>query len=360
MKSLFVSLFAVLGFAVSAQAVTRAEVIQNVSYNVILKTYADFQQKSQELKASVDTLIAQPTQKNLEAAQSAWRAARYSYEVSEGFLFGPMDSLGIDPMIDTWPLALTDLKKILSSNYEINTEFVRGLPSEVQGFHAIEYFLFGEGITSNTRSVGTIKPREFAYLQAATELLNEQVALLIYSWTTHHDPEDTSSVGYYYLISQPGASNPFYTSEEAVMAEFGNGIVGILAEASGAKLPDATGETPEDANARLEESPFSWNSLNDYMSNVDSIYNVYTGTFGGIGNGPGLKALVAQQNPVLAEQVEVQILLCRQKIADIAGPQGISFGRAIKTPDGRVRIFAAIAELKKLEDMFTNQVNPLL
>lgn len=360
MKSFLIGLSLLVGFCTSAQAVTRAEVIQNVSYNVILKTYADFWRKSQELQAAVDTLTAQPTQRNLENAQNAWRAARYSYEVSEGFLFGPMDSLGIDPMIDTWPLALSDLKKILASQYDIDTEFVRGLPSEVQGFHAIEYFLFGEGIVSNTRSVRTITAREFAYLTAATELLNEQVNLLISSWTEHHDPEDLNSLAYYDILRQPGPNNPIYTSEEAVMAEFGNGIVGILAEASGAKLPDATGETPEDANARLEESPFSWNSLNDYMSNVDSIYNVYTGTFGGLGRGLGLKALVAEKDAPLAQAVEAQILLSRQKIADIAGPEGISFGRAIKTPDGRARIFAAIAELKKLEAMFVNQVNPLL
>lgn len=359
MKSLFAILSLLIAFSSSASAVTRAEVIQNVSYNVILKTYQDFAQKSQALKVATDVLIAQPTQRNLEKAQQAWRDARRSYEISEGFLFGPMDALGVDPMIDTWPLALGDLKKILASNYKLDLEFVRSLGSEVLGFHAIEYILFGEGVVTNTRDVQGISSREFDYLSAASTLLVEQVDLLIYAWTTHLDPEDLNSPAYIDVISKPGPHNTTYSTEEAVLAELGNGVVGILAEASEAKLPDATGKTPEEANARLEESPFSWNSLNDYTSNVDSIYNVYMGTYEGVG-GVGLKALVEQKDAALAAAVELQILLCRQKIADIAGPNGISFGRAIKTPDGRARIFAAIAELKSLQDMFENQVMPLL
>lgn len=357
MKLLMSLLFVAL--ATPAMAVTNAEVIQNISYNVILKTYVDFAQKSQDLNKAVNTLIARPTQANLEKAQGAWRDARRAYEISEGFLFGPMDSLGVDPMIDTWPLALGDLKQILNSNFKLDVDFVRTLGSEVQGFHAIEYILFGEGVVSNNRDVRTITAREYQYLSAATLLLNEQVDLLLSSWTSHSDPENVNSAPYVQIISQPGVNNEIYSSEAAVLAEFANGIVGILAEASGAKLPDATGNSPEEANARLEESPFSWNSLNDYTSNVDSIYNVYTGTFEGVG-GAGLKHLVAQKDAALSEQVEQQIFAARLKIQEIAGPNNISFGRAIKTPDGRARIFAAIAELKKLQALFEEQVIPLL
>lgn len=355
---ILLSLF-VVALAFPALAVTKADVIQNISYNVILETYKEFAQKSRDLQTAVDALVAQPTPANLEKAQAAWRDARRAYEISEGFLFGPMDSLGIDPMIDTWPLALSDLKKILASNYDLNVDFVRTLGSEVQGFHAIEYILFGEGVVANTRDVRGISAREFQYVSAATTLLVEQTDLLLTAWISHSDPEDVNSPAYVQVISQPGANNAFYTSEEAVIEEFANGIVGILTEASEAKLPDATGNSPEEANARLEESPFSWNSLNDYAANVDSIHNVYIGKFNGRG-GPGLKDLVAAKNPALAEEVEAQILAARVKIYEIAGPENISFGQAIKTPAGRARIFAAIAELKKVQALFEDEVIPLL
>ncbi len=63
-------------------------------------------------------------------------------ESSEAFLFGPVDSLGIDPMLDTWPLNKLDLDNVLNSNRAITVDFVRALGTNVQGFHTIEYLLF--------------------------------------------------------------------------------------------------------------------------------------------------------------------------------------------------------------------------
>ncbi len=352
----FLSFFAMS----SAQAVTKAEVIQNISQNVIAQTYLDFDRDAKSLLDAVKLLRAEPTQENLEKAQRAWKAARWSYEVSEGFLFGPIDSLGIDPMIDSWPLALTEMKAILASNMPLSADTIRPLNTEVQGFHAIEYILFGEGIVSNTRSVEGITERQYDYLEAVSVILTEQTDLLVYAWTVSHDPEEESSPAYLNVLLNPSASNQFYKSESDVVHEFVNGIVTIIGEASRAKLPDATGETPQDANARLEESPFSWNSIVDYTSNVESIYNVYTGSYNGEKKGLGIKDLIAQKDAAVADLGETLILESRQAIADISGTQGLSFGQAIKDQEGRKRIFAAIAKLKILETFFTEQVTPLL
>ncbi len=355
--SLLVSM--VMGGEVS-RAATKTEVIQNISTNVIAQTYVDFDRDAKSLHASIKALIADPTTENLQNAQKWWKQARWSYEVSEAFLFGPIDSLGIDPMIDSWPLALSEVKQILSSNMELTPDSIRPLNTEVQGFHAIEYVLFGEGIVSNNRSVETITPREFQYIDAVAELLTEQTDLLVYSWMQAHDPEDESSSPYLNVLLNPSQNNQFYKTELDVIHEFANGIIVIIGEASGAKLPDATGETPQDANARLEESPFSWNSLVDYTSNVESIYNLYTGSYNGQKMGPGLKEIIFLKDPVLAENIETMILDARKAIGDIAGADGLSFGQAIKNPEGRKRIFAAIAKLKGLETVFVDQVIPKL
>lgn len=359
MKTIVAILASVLGMG-SALATTETAVIQNIATQVIVQTYADFDRDALDLKSKIDTLIQDRTQENLEAAQLAWKQARWSYEVSEGFLFGPIDSLGVDPMIDSWPLALTEMKQILASDMSLTADTIRDLSTEVQGFHALEYILFGEGIVSNTRSVTTITEREYAYLSAVGQILTEQTNLLVYAWTVSHDPEDQTSPSYFDIVTQPSAQNPFYKSAKDVVMEYVNGIVLIIGEASGAKLPDAAGEDIEDANASLEESPFSWNSIVDYTSNVDSIYNVYTGSYEGVKRGPGLKDLVALQNPQLAQEVEEAILLSRAMILEIPGPEGLSFGKAIKNVEGRKRIFAAIKQLQALEALFTEQVAPLL
>ena len=359
MKAIVAVFATILGLN-SAFATSESEVVQNVAQNVILQTYVDFDRDAMDLKSKIQTLSQNRTQENLEAAQHAWKQARWSYEVSEGFLFGPIDSLGIDPMIDSWPLALTEMKQILASNMDLTADNIRGLNTEVQGFHAIEYILFGEGIVTNTRSVTTITEREFAYLAAVGQILTEQTNLLVYAWTQSHDPEDQSTPSYYQILTQPSATNGHYASHKDVVLEFAKGIVVIIAEASGAKLPDATGDDVEDANASLEESPFSWNSIVDYTSNVDSIYNVYTGSYSGVKRGAGLKDLIALQNPALAQRVEDSIVMARNLILAIPGPQGLSFGKAIKDVEGRKRIFAAIAHLRQLEALFNQQVIPAL
>jgi putative iron-regulated protein len=350
-----------LSMQVSAAPASKADVITNISQNVIMKTYADFGRSTQSLKTAVAALLAQPSQARLEAAQKNWRDARRAYELSEGFLFGPMDSLGIDPMIDTWPLNLKDMKIILNGQNAIDADVLRGLPPGLMGFHAIEYILFGEGVISNTKDISLLTEREKQYLRATTELLDEQVSSLLTAWTTNADPENEQSLPYITIISQPGPNNPSYSTELAVVLEFANGISGIVAEAGKAKLPDATGQTPSEANPRLEESPFSWNSINDFTSNVDSVLNVYTGSLNGVKTGPGLEELVAQIDPALAVRAKNQMIQSRQAIQDIAGPtKKMSFGQAIRDVEGRKRIFAAVAQLAELQRTLEAEVTPLL
>lgn len=359
MKNLFFILIGVLALSLNSQAATKAEVINNLSQNVILKTYVDLSTEAATLKTRIETLIAKPTQANLELAQDSWRRARGAYESSEGFLFGPVDALAVDPMIDTWPLSLDDMLAILKSDINIDADFLRTQNTNVLGFHAIEYVLFGEGVKTNTRKVESITKREFDYAIAATTILKEQTDLLVYAWKQHSNPEDDTSLPYIQILSKPGAENETYSSEQAVIDQLFGSMVDIINEVNSAKLPDATGSDIESANPRLEESPFSWNSINDYTSNINSIYAVYTGSFNANGK-LGLKDLVAAKDSVLAEKVLAKILDCKKLINDVKGSNNMSFGQAIRDVEGRKRIFKAIAGLVELQTMFNEEVAPVL
>lgn len=365
MKSAIFALFTLLTLTsinldarAEGAASSRSEVIANVSRNVILRTYEDFATSTAELKRTIDAVVANPTQANLEAAQNAWKLSRRSFELSEGFLFGPMDALGIDPMIDTWPLNLVDLKLILSGTVTIDTDFVRSLETALQGFHAIEYLLFGEGLVSNTKDIAQLTEREKHYLRAASELLVEHVSLLLYAWTKNYDPENPSSWPYIDVISRPGVDNPAYTTDEAVIQELVGGIAGLVTELGTAKLADPMGKTPEEADPRLEESPFSWNSINDFTHNVESVLNVYTGSHGGVKKGPGLEELVEKVNPTLAGRAKQRMLHCLHLVKSIPGPDGLSFGRAIRDLEGRKRIVNAIEALAELQAILENEIAP--
>lgn len=359
MKALKMML-AVLAFAgVSAQAASNKEIINHVSYNVILATYNDLAVKAQELSQAVATLSAAPTQENLDKAQAAWRAARIPWESSESFLFGPVDSQGIDPLLDTWPLNKLDLDSVMSSSRRITVDLVRGLGTNLQGFHTIEYLLFGDGKVSNTKPASSLTAKQLEYLQASTVLLAEHAADLAYAWTTNYDPENPSAPGYVKIISNPGYDNEFYSSERAVLEEFVQGMMGILDEVANGKMSDPMGADIGSANMALVESPFSWNSLNDFTHNIRSVYSIYTGHYKN-NKGPGVKALVERVNPELAARVEADILNCMQLIQAIRPAGGGDFGQAIFTKDGRARAQTAIEALNALHGVMESEVLPTL
>ncbi len=354
---LIIAAFALVG--ATAQAATQQEIINHISYNVILATYQNLANQTASLRQAIETLAADPTQANLDNAQNAWRAARVPWENSESFLFGPVDSLGIDPMLDTWPLNKLDLDQVLQSNRTITTDFVRALGTNLQGFHTIEYLLFGDGVNSNTKAASSLTTKQLEYLKATSVLLAQHTAELHRAWATNYDPENPSLPGYVAVISRPGFDNSFYTSERAVMEEFVQGMMGIVDEVANGKIADPMGGNIGSANMALVESPFAWNSLNDFTNNVRSVYHIYTGQYSG-SSGPGIKALVENVDAGLAARVEQQILNCMQLIQAIRPANGGDFGQAILTNDGRARAQQAIEALNALHGTLESEVLPTL
>ncbi|WP_413576955.1 imelysin family protein [Bdellovibrio sp. HCB290] len=360
MKNLKLMITAI-AFVVGGQvfAASNQEIISHVSYNVIAATYVEFAHSTVSLKQAVDIFVQTPNESTLAQVQAAWRGARMPWESSEAFLFGPVDSLGIDPMLDTWPLNRQDLDSVLASSSPITTDMIRGLGTNLQGFHTLEYLLFGDGVHTNSRPLSQFTQRHFEYLQAAAQLEMEYAVALANSWTTHYNPEDASTPGYAVIFAQPGVSNPFYTSDAAVMEELVNGMIAIADEVANAKIAEPMGADINSANSGLIESPFSWNSLNDYTFNIRSIYSVYTGTYR-TSKGPGVKAMVERHNPQLSQQIEQHILACMQLIQAIRPAGGGDLGQAILTVDGRQRATQAMQALNQLQNVLQSQVLPLV
>ena len=67
------------------------------------------------VEAAVQQLKANPSSATFETAAKAWMTARQPWEMSEAFLFGPVDELGLDPNMDSWPLDQDAIKNVLKS-----------------------------------------------------------------------------------------------------------------------------------------------------------------------------------------------------------------------------------------------------
>lgn len=359
-KYVFLVILKLTCVASISHAQSNAQILNNIAFNVVTQTYVDLSDATGKLAVEIENFIANPNDLTLQLAQQAWRNARIPWECSEAFLFGPVDALGIDPMLDTWPLNRMDLEHVMRNSSVITTETVRALGTNLQGFHTLEYILFGNGLISNTKSINDFNPKQFQYLRATSILLAEYARKLSTAWTTNYDPEDPSTGGYVHIISKPGGNNPFYSSERAVLEEYIQGMLGILDEVGNGKISDPYGADANSANVELVESPYSWNSLADFNNNIRSVYNVYTGSYGS-NKGPGIKDYISRANPVLANKVELKILEAMQAVINISGPEGdIDFGHAIKNSAGRIRIQMAIDKIAEVRNLIESEVLPLL
>ena len=348
-------------------------VIANLADNVIVPTYQELDGKTADMQTAVAALDGDDlTDDELAQAQDAWKATRRPWEAAEGFLFGPVDSLGIDPKLDTWPLDTATLASTIGSGSGYNAN----ASTDVQGFHTAEYLLFGDGTSSNDRTTD-LSANERAYLTALLADFRTQTQKLVQAWTSQYVPGDTGTGPYADELKLQG--DGIYSSQLAVMEELINGMIGIVDEVGNGKIADPFGTSIATADTTLVESQYSWNSLTDFYNNIQSVLNLYTGKRGydpavdSISTSlNGVYAFVNAHDAALADRVLDEIVAAMEAIAlidgdsdatttDIDDPMSqMPFRNAIKDAAGRIRIQAAIDALATLQDSLEQDVQPLI
>ena len=148
------------------------EVVDNYVNVVVLPTYADLKKENTALNTAIKALAAEMPSgataaedfANMDAAKitkinnlfekacDAWLEAREPWETSEAFLFGPVDALGLDPNMDSWPLDQKQIMTILTSGKFDQLNWSDGASDDeieasqgVRGFHTLEFLIFRNG-----------------------------------------------------------------------------------------------------------------------------------------------------------------------------------------------------------------------
>ncbi|MDE6655216.1 MAG: peptidase M75, partial [Muribaculaceae bacterium] len=119
---------------------------------VVVPTYRSLKDKNATLYQAVANFKNSPSDANFATACNAWLEAREPWEKSEAFLFGPVDALGLDPNMDSWPLDQDNIVQILNSGNYDNLNWSDGDDDDkieavqsVRGFHTLEFLLFKDG-----------------------------------------------------------------------------------------------------------------------------------------------------------------------------------------------------------------------
>ena len=136
---------------INTDAVLNPVVTQYVDA-VVVPTYKSLKEKNDALYNAVIALADNPSNSAFETACDAWITAREPWEKSEAFLFGPVDEMGLDPNMDSWPLDQNAIVQILNSQSwsdlewnENDDEAAVESAQNVRGFHTLEFLLYKNG-----------------------------------------------------------------------------------------------------------------------------------------------------------------------------------------------------------------------
>ncbi len=323
------------------------QIVIDFTDQVVVPTYALLSERIDALHTSAEALAQAPSDATLAAAQRAWIAARVPWEQSEGFLFGPVNSFGYDPALDSWPVNHTDLDAVLASDAALTPELIANLQETQKGFHTAEYLIFG---IARSKTAAALTARELEYLTAITAELAAVANALANSWTTSVD----GNPPYRDLLAGAGEDgNTAYPSLSAAVQELLDGMVGICDEVANGKIADPWDEHDPD----LVESQFALNSIADFQDNLRSVENVYTGAVPSAGTaGRGLGSWVAERDAALDARVRSGLTAAITAIGAIPPP----FSIAITDDAADDELEAAQGAIRALQVTLEGELQPLV
>ncbi len=327
---------------VAADAPSKADVLTTYA-NIAEAKYDDSLIAAKSLEATVNALIADPSDATLNAARAAWVAARVPYQQTEVYRFGNTIVDDWEGKVNAWPLdeglidyvdaayggptdenELATLNVIANTSFELSGETIDtseitpellsdtlheadGIEANVAtGYHAIEFLLWGQDMNGHGAGAGNRPWTDYAqgdvctggncdrraqYLSAATALLISDLEWMADQW------------------KEGGAARAALTANEAA------GVSAILTGMGSLSYGEQAGERmrlglmlndPEE-----EHDCFSDNTHNSHYYDGLGIQNVYLGSYTRIDgtpvNGASLSDLVITSDPSLDAEMKVKL-----------------------------------------------------
>jgi len=300
------------------------------------------------------------TSEHVKAAGNYWNLCRDYWEKSEAFLYGAAADYNIDPHIDSWPLDKNAMEELLvdlrgGKSWTIDNNAGYGL----LGFHAVEYMLFElseDGNTSLPHNTNYTR-EELVYLCTVAEDLRNQCVRLEVSWAGMEnvsvekqdilaEAELEPSINYGWSMKNAGEGGSLYKTYQEAAEDLVQGCIDIADEGGNTKIGrPANGSSEDDKN--YIESPYSLNSINDFVGNIISIRNAYQGSNAGDAS---ISDYIKSVNPALDTKVKAQIEECIVLIKKIPEP----FAKSATGPEADAAVTAVGTDLvDTLEEVMT-------
>lgn len=320
-------------------ASSRQLILSDIATNVISATYKDFNEKSIAFKNDIEALVFSPDQINLNTCKEDWKALKSSWEQSKSFLFGPAYTDDVDNRLNTWPINYSSIDALIISTTDFTGTYVNTASGQIKGLQAIEYLLFG---ANGNKVASDLTNRELQYLNQLISNIKSIADKLATDWKTD------SSVGYFKPFVYAGDGSSVYETQLSAYEKLVNSMVDIMNKIAGNDTTALFNLT----NQNLEVTPCSATSLKHFKDNVQSVKNVYTGTY--LTDAKGIEEFVSVNNTDLNGKIKQQLDESLASLSAITVP----FGEAITTQAAQIQ--TAITKINVLRTTLKDELLPLI
>lgn len=314
--------------------------LESLGTEVIIPTYASFAERAAVLTRSAEVFCDAPSVTHLEDLQAQWEQARVPWKQMEAIDFGPYDDQPwrLGPKIDSWPVREDTVEQNLASDQPLTFERVRTLGASSRGLPVLEYLIFDEqGVDEAlARFEGPTGTRRCDYVRALAQDLQSNAQAMVQAWS----PDGDDYLGALVASGEPGA--PFMSAREA-SNEIVNRMLFLVENIMRVKLGRPLGlDSGGDPRPEEVESPYSGDSIEDILANLDGLENLYRGRFEDR-RGVGVQRWVRWYDPAVDRRVIASMLEARWAIEDIPEPLK---GAVIEHEDSVRQAYDAMRELR--------------
>lgn len=343
---------------IPAVGITEQQVVEQYA-TIVSETYNDAYNEAVKMQTALNAFVASPSDITLQAAKTAWLAARAPYGRTEAFRFygGPIDVEpgGPEGLMNAWPMDEAYVDYVVGDDgagiindpagYPTLSETVLEAANQANaeeevstGWHAIEFLLWGQDLSTTGQGTrpytdfvagGTAENqvRRGEYLLAVTDLLLQNLQSLVDAWKT----------GGAYRTQFTTAANA-NASLQLLLTGIGKFAKGEL---GGERMKAYITKEQED-----EHSCFSDNTTNDHIYGHEGIMNVYYGKYtkvdGTVIDGYGIDDLVKAKSTTENDAMVAALDAAYTAVKAIPAPfdQAILVATGNKVQDASIKVQA--------------------
>ncbi|WP_420316941.1 imelysin family protein [Ekhidna sp.] len=171
----------------------RGAMLTSLADGLIIPNFEQLQASVDDLSIAVSNFNETTTQENLITLRASWVEAVTNYQHCSAFGFGP-GSLPLGPFATVLGVFPVDETQVESNIEDPNFNLAASFDRDVRGFFAVEYLIYGDGVSDEEIISGFDSNRK-AYLKLIVDELQSTFVIITSEWKSTYREEFISSEG---------------------------------------------------------------------------------------------------------------------------------------------------------------------